>query len=160
MSDSSEFLKKFSFHNTTVLDAKNLDSSDDDDELAGRCFGYLRGQRDRALNLEFRRLKEGDSVSFPYSWLGPTRFDPSLGILLLFVAAETYGVRIRGHNLNTLLDGGVCLYDRGLLRHRVTFVSEMSNAECRSAGNDCVVERIEISSVPAEQVPVFLGFPS
>ena len=96
-------------------------------------------------------------MAFPYGWLGPSRFDPSIGVLLLFVGAETYGVRIRGRNLNSLLDEGFCLYDRGILRHRVTFVREMSKDESRNAADrDCVVERIEIEPLPADQVIQFL----
>ena len=157
MSGNGELLKKLGLHNPTLPVVKKPELPDSDEEIAGRCFGYLRGQRERALNLEFRRLKEGDSLAFPYSWLGPTRFDPSLGVLLLFVGAETYGVRIRGRNLNTLLDEGLCLYDRGILRHRITFVREMSKEESHAAGKECVIERIEITSLLAEQVPDFLG---
>ena len=158
MSGNGELLKKFGLQSPKPQLVEKPELSEADDEISGRCFGCLRGIRDRALNLELRRLKEGDSVAFPYSWLGPSRFDPSIGVLMLFVGAETYGVRIRGRNLNSLLDEGFCLYDRGILRHRVTFVREMSKEESRSAGDgECVVERIEIEPVQSENVPVFLG---
>lgn len=78
-----------------------------DDESEGKSFGFLRGIRERALNLEFRRLKEKDSLSFPYSWLGPAHYDPSRGIMLVFSAGETFGVRIRGRNLNQEFEHGV-----------------------------------------------------
>lgn len=132
--------------------------SDTDEELKGRCFGFLRGQRDRALNIEFRRLKAGDSITFPYSWLGPTRFDPNVGVLLVFAASETYGVRIRGRNLNTLQPEGFSFFERGLLRQRVTFVTELDQEASRAAGTECIVERIEIEPLPADRVASFLGF--
>ena len=47
------------------------------DEAVCPAFGYLRGTRDRALHVVFYRDGEGDSVSLPYSWLGPTRFHPA-----------------------------------------------------------------------------------
>lgn len=131
--------------------------SDTDEELKGRCFGFLRGQRDRALNIEFRRLKAGDSITFPYSWLGPTRFDPNVGVLLVFAASETYGVRIRGRNLNSSHPDGLSFFERGLLRHRITFVSEAGSHEADSTQTDCIVERIEIEPLPAERVVAFLG---
>lgn len=160
MSGNGELLKKLGLHNTATPVAPKTDVLDGEDEIAGRCFGFLRGQRERALNLEFRRLKEGDSIAFPYGWLGPTRFNLSLGVRLIFVGAETYGVCIRGSNLNTLQGDGLCLYDRGILRHRITFVREMTKEECNAAGRECVIERIEITTLQAEQVPAFLGLAS
>ena len=47
------------------------------------------------LMMEFQRIKEGDSVAFPYSWLGPSHYHPSRGILLVFAGDEVFGVRIR-----------------------------------------------------------------
>ena len=123
------------------------------------CFGYLRGVRDRAVNLELVRIKEGDTVSFPYNWLGPSRFLPRIGIMLLFSAGELYGVRIRGRNLNALLDEGMSLYDRGLMRHRVTYIREMNEGESQAASaGQCVVDRIEITPVAPEAAWKFLGF--
>ena len=53
------------------------------DEDVCLAFGYLRGLRDRALNIVFHRPCEGDAVTFPYSWLGPTRLHPSFGLQML-----------------------------------------------------------------------------
>lgn len=128
-----------------------------EDESEGRCYGYLRGVRERALVLEFRRQKEGDTVAFPYGWLGPSRYHPSLGILLVFSAGELFGVRIRGRNLNKESEKGISLFDRGIAKHRITYVSEMQEKESHTAGDqECVVERIEIIALSANGVMQFL----
>jgi hypothetical protein len=127
-----------------------------DDESEGRCYGWLRGVRDRALFLELRRAKEGDSVALPYSWLGPTRFHPSHGILLVFSAGELFGVRIRGRNLDVEHESGKSLFDR-IIRQRITFIREMQESESRAAGEkECVVDRIEIESLTPNTVMQFL----
>jgi hypothetical protein len=126
-------------------------------ESDGRCFGFLRGVGDRALNLELKRSHEGDTVSFPYSWLGATRYHPSLGILLLFSASDTFGIRIRGRNLNKMLSNGMSLYDKGIMRHRITYIRDMRTNESSAAENDdCVVDQIEIAHVAADKVMQFL----
>ena len=58
---------------------------DSDDGGEGSCaaFGYLRGIRDASSSIEFR-LRSGNSMWFPYSWLGPWRYNPSEGLLLKF----------------------------------------------------------------------------
>ena len=58
--------------------------AEDADEDCCVAFGYLRGIRDRALTLEFR-FADGNSLAFPYSWLGPVKYNPSAGVLLQFV---------------------------------------------------------------------------
>jgi hypothetical protein len=123
----------------------------DDEECETPSFGFLRGIRDRALNIEFRRSKEGDEVSFPYCWLGLTRYHPSVGIQILFTGSELYLVTLRGRNLNSCMSG-VSLYDRGLLRHRVTWVREASRDESRLLPEStCIIERIEIQRVSEEE---------
>src|SRR5262249_19343428 len=125
--------------------------SPDEEEGETPAFGFLRGVRDRALNIEFRRAHEGDEVSFPYSWLGPTRHHPSVGIQMLFAGSELYLVTLRGRNLNTMASG-ISLYDRGLLRHRVTWCREATREESRTLPESaCVIERIEIRGVSADE---------
>jgi hypothetical protein len=109
-------------------------ASKEDDEDACAAFGFLRGLRDRAVMLEFR-FANGNSLSLPYSWLGPIRYDPSLGMLLRFVGDLVHVVLIEGSNLNVSIDGGVSLYDRGILRHRVTWIREMPR-ERRSGASE------------------------
>jgi hypothetical protein len=60
------------------------------------------------------------------------RFNPSVGLLLKFTGDVVTLVLIRGSNLDTVVEGrGVNLTDRGLLRHRVTYVREMDREEAR-----------------------------
>ncbi|HXG11577.1 MAG TPA: hypothetical protein VNK04_17615 [Gemmataceae bacterium] len=150
MSDSLELLKRSAA--PRVASARPLPpAGEDEDEAACPSFGYLRGLRERADNIEFRREREGDSLSFPYSWLGPKRYHPSLGIVLLFVGSEMYLVTLRGRNLNRLSEAGISLYERGILRHRVTWVREVQREESDALPEEeCVVERIEVQAVPPE----------
>jgi hypothetical protein len=112
------------------------------DEDACPAFGFLRGLHDRTLSVEFR-LADGNSEAFPYSWLGPIKYNPSAGLLLKFTGDLIYLVLIEGSNLNALVKGAISLYDRGLLRHRITWVREMSRQELQNAGEgEVTVERI------------------
>jgi hypothetical protein len=122
------------------------------DEAAGPSFGYLRGARDRALHVTFRRERCGDAVALPYSWLGPARFHPSRGIELLFVGGEYVLVTLRGRNLGTAVGTGIDLFESGFLRHRVTWVREVPAAESRALPETaCVVDRIEVRVVAPEE---------
>ena len=93
------------------------------DEEHCRGFGYLRGIGDQARSLEFR-FANGNRKAFPYSWLGPAEYNPSAGILLKFVGDQIYMVLIEGSNLNMLMNNAISLYERGILRHRVTWVAK------------------------------------
>lgn len=95
----------------------------------------MRGIRDRADAVEFR-FKDGNSVWFPYGWLGNWKFNPSEGLLLKFSGDLVSLVLIRGSNLDKPLgDGTIDLVRAGLQRHRVTWVREMSEAEIRHIGD-------------------------
>ena len=52
-------------------------------EASCAAFGYLRGIRERADAIEFR-FRDGNSVWFPYGWLGTWKLNPSEGLLLKF----------------------------------------------------------------------------
>jgi hypothetical protein len=98
------------------------------------AFGYLRGLREQSASVEFR-FRRGASMWFPYSWLGPWRFDPSDGLLLKFSGDLVYLVLIRGSNIDRPLDDGtINLTHAGLQRHRVLWVREMSADEVRQVG--------------------------
>ena len=104
-------------------------------EASCPAFGYLRGIRDRADAVEFR-FKDGNSVWFPYGWLGNWRFNPSEGLLLKFSGDLVYLVLIRGSNLDRPLgDGTIDLIRAGLQRHRVTWLREMGDEESRQVGD-------------------------
>ena len=88
--------------------------TDESDEEVCPAFGYLRGMRDRALAIEFR-LANGNSEFFPYSWLGPFRYNPSVGLLLRFTGDTLTLALIRGSNLNApVQQGTMTLIDRGI----------------------------------------------
>jgi hypothetical protein len=103
-------------------------------EASCAAFGYLRGIRDTAASVEFR-FKEGNSMWFPYGWLGTWKFNPSEGILLKFSGDLVYLVLIRGSNLDKpLKEGAINLTHAGLQRHRVLWVREMTDDEIKSVG--------------------------
>lgn len=103
-------------------------------EVCGAAFGYLRGIRDLPGALEFR-FRDGNSVWFPYAWLGPWWYDPSEGLLLKFSGDLVYLVLIRGSNLDKpLKEGSINLTSGGLQRHRVVWIREMTEAEIKQVG--------------------------
>src|SRR5271165_5432479 len=107
---------------------------DGGDEGSCAAFGYLRGIRDSSASVEFR-LRSGNSMWFPYSWLGPWRFDPSEGLLLKFSGDAVYLVLIRGSNLDKpLADSSINLTSGGLQRCRVLWIREMAEEEIERVG--------------------------
>lgn len=126
-------------------------STDEDECLA---FGYLRGIRDQAFSLELR-FTNGESQAFPYQWLGPVRYHPSAGLLLTFVGNLVHLVLLEGANLNALVKNAVSLYDRGILRRRVTsWVREMTRHELSKAGQgEVTIERIRTLSHRPDEEP-------
>jgi hypothetical protein len=117
----------------------------DEEEDSCLAFGYLRGVRDRALALELR-FRDGTSAWFPYNWLGPFFYHPSVGLLMKFTGDTVTLVLIRGSNLDApVRQGSMTLMDRGLQRHRVTYVREMDESELRKAGEaEPTIDRIEV----------------
>jgi hypothetical protein len=125
----------------------------DSDEHECLAFGYLRGIRDTALSLEFR-FANGNRAAFPYSWLGPVKYNPSAGLLLKFVGDAVYLVLLEGSNLNALVNGSVSLYDRGIQRHRITWVREMTRQQAERAGEgEPTVERIRVLAHRPDEEP-------
>lgn len=104
-------------------------------EASCPAFGYLRGLRERAEAVEFR-FRDGNSVWLPYHWLGVWKFNPSEGLLLKFVGDLTYLVLIRGSNLDRApCDGNIDLIRAGLQRHRILWLSEMTEEEISHVGD-------------------------
>lgn len=153
MSDSRALIRKLGLpqENAASSGFKPPESEED----ACEAFGYLRGLTARALSLEFR-LANGNQESFPYSWLGPVRHDPSAGLLLKFTGDLVYLVLIEGSNLDALLPGkAMNLTDRGLLRHRIVWIREMDADEVRGQPDGVTtIDRIviqEFASIQALQ---------
>ena len=117
---------------TGHLPKKEADA--EESEASCAAFGYLRGIADRANAVEFR-FRDGNSVWFPYGWLGTWRYNPSEGLLLKFSGDLVYLVLIRGSNLDKPLnEGSINLTRGGLQRHRVLWVREMTEEEIRTVG--------------------------
>ena len=115
---------------------KQSDKEPEGSSNEGSCgaFGYLRGIRDNATAVEFR-FRDGNSVWFPYNWMGNWRFNPSEGLLLKFSGDLVYLVLIRGSNLDMpLVEGTINLTTGGLQRHRVMWIREMSEADIKTVG--------------------------
>lgn len=125
----------------------------EEDEAACGCFGYLRGIRDRALSLELR-FANGDSRAFPYHWLGDMIHKPGVGLLLKFVGDLITLVLIEGNNLNVMVDQSASLYTRGLQRHRITWLREMTPLQIASAGrNELTIARIRLHAYRSDEKP-------
>lgn len=128
---------------TGVFQSKEGDG--DGEEAACHSFGYLRGIREKAAALELR-FRDGDSMWFPYNWLGTWKYNRSEGLLLKFSGDVVYLVLVRGSNLDKPLgDGPINLTRAGLQRHRVLWLREMSPEEIRQVGNSGpTIDSIEV----------------
>ncbi len=70
-----------------------------------------------------------------------------------FVGDLVYCVLIEGSNLNTLMNNVISLYERGILRPRITSV-QMTRQELENAGEgEVAVERIHITSCRPDEEP-------
>ena len=73
---------------------------------------------------------------FPYSWLGPWRYDPSEGLLLKFSGDVVSLVLIKGSNLDKpLSDSSFNLTNAGLQHSRVLWIREMTSDEIERVGD-------------------------
>jgi len=118
----------------------------DGPEASCKAFGYLRGLRDQSSAVELR-FRNGNSVWFPYSWLGNWQYNPSEGLLLKFSGDLVYLVLIRGSNIDRPLnEGAINLTHAGLQRHRVLWVREMSADDIRQVGETGpTIDSIEVA---------------
>jgi hypothetical protein len=106
-----------------------------EEEISCGAFGYLRGIRDLPGSVEFR-FRDGNSIWFPYGWLGPWKYNPSEGLLLKFSGDQIYLVLIRGSSLDKPLnEGAINLTTGGLQRSRVVWIREMSQEDIRQVGD-------------------------
>lgn len=119
----------------------------DTEEVEASCaaFGYLRGLRDASASVEFR-LRDGNSVWFPYNLLGQWQYNPSEGLLLKFSGDLIYLVLIKGSNLDKpLTEGAINLTHAGLQRHRVLWIREMTKEDIERVGETGpTIDSIEI----------------
>ena len=113
-------------------------------EISCGAFGYHLAPEHLA-GVELRFLN-GDSLWFPYSWLGTCRHIPSEGVLLKFNGDLVYLVLIRGSNLDRGIEGkSIDLIHAGLQRHHVLWLREMTPAEIRQVGETGpTIDKIEV----------------
>jgi hypothetical protein len=117
------------------------------EEESCSAFGFLRGLDARALMVEFR-LRTGDSEWLPYSCLVSCRFNPSVGLLLKFTGDVASLVLIHGSNLEAPVgEAKVNLTDRGLQRHRISYIREMDEDALKKAHQrrEPTIDRIDIA---------------
>jgi len=143
---SNDFFNRFPHLADKAVQPADEKGRDAEEEDSCSAFGYLRGLESRAMAIEFR-FRDGNSETYPYSWLGPWKHNPSAGLMLKFTGDVVTLVLIRGSNLGALLpERGINLTDRGLQRHRITYVREMDDAELRRAGRgEPTIDRIEVA---------------
>lgn len=102
------------------------------------AFGFLRGIRDRCPMLELRK-RDGDVLALGYGFIDRILFRPSKGIEL---TAGRTKVAIEGRNLNAEVRPQLRLFE-SLVRHRVPWIREASQAELMEAREDaCLVEAV------------------
>jgi hypothetical protein len=150
-----------------TLPARQPASAEADEHSAG-CFGYLRGVQDKALAVRFI-FRSGDSLWLPYSWFGPWQFHRSTGLLLKFTGDTVILVAVLGSNLDAMVGGTVNLTDRGLQRHRITWLRELDEDELKKAGEgEPTIDQLLVASFDAPEkirewvklkAPAFLGGP-
>ena len=124
----------------------NQEAETEEAEASCGAFGYLRGLRDVSAAVELR-FRDGNSMWFPYAWLGNWQYNPSEGLLLKFSGDLVYLVLIRGSNIDRPLnEGSINLTHAGLQRHRVLWVREMSADEIRQVGEKGpTIDSIEVA---------------
>ena len=128
------------------------DVKQDEDEESCLAFGFLRGVNERSLALELR-FRNGDREWFPYSLIGPWRYNPSVGLLLKFTGDLVTLVLVRGSNLDAPVHQGTMnLTDRGLQRHRITWLREMDEDELRAVGEGGpTIDSIELAEFESQE---------
>lgn len=132
-------------HPSNTSRPRRKESDGEGGELACAAFGYLRGIREHADALELR-FQNGNSMWFPYSWLGTWQYNPSDGLLIKFSGDVVYLILVRGSNLDRpLSDTTTNLTSSGLQRHRIVWMREMSKEEARQVGETApTIDSIEV----------------
>ena len=103
----------------------------------------------RPAAVEFR-FRDGNSIWFPYGWLGTWQYNPSEGLLLKFSGDLVYLVLIRGSNLDKPLnEGAINLTTGGLQRHRVLWIREMTRRRHQASVGETgpTIDSIEVGGV-------------
>ena len=101
--DVLDFAKRSGYADLLAAAASpGADRAEDAAEASCPAYRYLRGTQERALAVEFRK-RNGDREWFPYTLMGPWRYNPSVGMMLKFTGGDVLTVvLIRGSNLDAL----------------------------------------------------------
>jgi hypothetical protein len=136
----------------TAKRPSGVHTATESDEESCPAFGFLRGNLERAVAIEFR-FRDGNSETFSYSHLVSWKFNPSKGLLLKFTSDVTTLVLIAGSNLDTMPPGkAINLTDRGLQRHRITHIREMDEDELRLGGKDVpTIDNIKVADFQSHE---------
>lgn len=128
----------------------NKDSNANDVEASCAAFGVVWEDAVSCIELRFR---DGNSVWFPYAWMGTWQYNPSQGLLLKFTGDIVYLVLIRGSNLDQpLKEGSINLTRGGLQRHRVLWLREMSKEDVRRVGETGpTIDSIEVAEFDSHE---------
>ena len=150
-SDVLADLRRRSVETLRSAPAAEAATAKDGEEDSCPAFGFLRGLHERALALELR-FRDGNRETYPYSWLGPWKYNPSAGLLLKFTGDVVTLVLVRGSNLDALVNQSANLTDRGLQRHRITYMREMDEDELRQLGDaGPTIDRIEVAEFESQE---------
>lgn len=122
---------RFSVQELLVRDGK---AESELQEFDQGCYSMLTANRSGAVMVDFR-VRTGDSIALPYSYLTEAKFNASSGILLRFVGHD---VRIAGRNLRALFDS--------LREHKVTWIRETQEGSVAD-------ERPEVISIGIQERP-------
>jgi len=141
-----ERLQRTSHTAGNATSSPNKETEAEAPEASCGAFGYLRGLKDHSAAVELR-FRDGNSIWFPYAWLGTWQYHPSDGLLLKFSGDLVYLVLIRGSNIDRPLnEGAINLTHAGLQRHRVLWVREMSADDIRQVGEKGpTIDSIEVA---------------
>jgi hypothetical protein len=131
MNDELDIIEAAKRNDLIAKFPRRTQKEEESDEERCPAYGYLRGFREQALTLEFR-YRDENIDAFPYSHMASWRFNPSIGLLLKFTSDVTTLVLVEGSNLNVELPNrSVNLTDRGIAKHRITYVREMDEDELK-----------------------------
>ena len=152
MVDKVDFLESVRNHDLFEARTSRIPTEKESDEEMCPAFGFLRGLHDRALAIEFR-FRDANSEAFSYSHLASWKFNPSEGLLLKFTSDVTTLVLILGSNLDVNPPGkSINLTDRGIQRHRITYIREMDEDELRKAEKDSpTIDNIMIADFQTQE---------
>lgn len=125
-----------------ILQSKRTDAEWVDDSR--HAFGCVRDLRELVAGVELR-FNNGNSVWFPYSWLGTCQYNPSEGLLIKFTGDLVYLVLIKGSKLDWPIENGGLPFRAGFQTHRLSWVQEMTDEEIRHvAETGPTIDSIEV----------------